>query len=283
MSSTNCPICSHPLTPAFTATLMGRHTVSYLHCRCCGLLRSEEPYWLEEAYASAIVDADTGLVTRNLSIAAKLAVLLQMRFDPRSPCLDVAGGYGMLTRLMRDIGFDCYWHDKYCPGFLARGFEVESAKLIRYFPVLTAFEVLEHVYNPVEFVEENLEKFRADTLIFSTELYSGDDPPAHDWWYYAFPAGQHITFYQRRTLEALGRRLGMRFWSINGLHVLTRQAAAPSFVLKLCTGRMAPLLALLIRQRLGSRTQADHLALLSAKSEAPQTPGPPDLALHKNL
>lgn len=272
MTSTSCPICSHVLEPAFTTTLLGRHLVSYFRCQSCGLLRSEEPHWLEEAYASAIVDADTGLVTRNLSIAAKLTVLLQMHFDTRSPYLDVAGGYGILTRLMRDIGFDYYWHDKYCPGFLARGFEAENAKLIESFPVLTAFEVLEHVHDPVAFVEENLRKFGASTLIFSTELYSGDEPPARDWWYYAFPAGQHITFYQRRTLEALGRRLGMQFLSVNGLHVLTRENLRPSLLLKLCTGPVAPLLALLIRRRLGSRTQADHLALLNAKAEVQRIP-----------
>ena len=70
--------------------------------------------------------ADTGLVMRNLDIAKKLATLLYFGFDPRARYVDVAGGYGMLTRLMRDDGFDFHWDDKFCANLLARGFEADT-------------------------------------------------------------------------------------------------------------------------------------------------------------
>ena len=67
-----------------------------------------------------IADADTGLVSRNLGIARRLAGLLYFGFDPKARYLDFAGGYGLLTRLMRDRGFNFYWHDLYCENVFAR-------------------------------------------------------------------------------------------------------------------------------------------------------------------
>ncbi len=46
------------------------------------------------------------------------------------PFLDYAGGYGVFTRLMRDIGFDFYWHDPYTQNLFANGFE-KDIKLIQ--------------------------------------------------------------------------------------------------------------------------------------------------------
>ena len=115
-----CPICAATMRYAFSAELLIKHQVLFSQCSECYFLQSEEPYWLDEAYADAIAVADTGLVMRNISLAAKLAPLLYLRFDPRAAFVDVAGGYGMLTRLMRDYGFNFYWDDKFCANLLAR-------------------------------------------------------------------------------------------------------------------------------------------------------------------
>ena len=86
-----------------------KYDVSYFQCQQCWLLQTEEPYWLDEAYTSAIIIVDTGLTQRNISIASKLAVLIYFKFESTSTYLDIAGGYGMLWRLMRDYGFDFFW------------------------------------------------------------------------------------------------------------------------------------------------------------------------------
>lgn len=261
---TACPVCPGNLRDVFRATLLSRHDVQYRHCDGCGLLQTEAPYWLEEAYSSAIADADTGLVARNLRLAPRLAALLYFWLEPDALYLDVAGGYGLLTRLMRDSGFDYRWTDPYCENVLARGFEGNAGA--GPYAALTAFEVLEHVHDPVEFVSDALARYGADTLICSTVLYVDDVPP-RDWWYYAFPTGQHITFYRHRTLATIAERLGLHFASVHGIHIFTKRRPGSAALTRLLTGRLAPVLAWYVRARLGSRTGSDHERMLGRDVE----------------
>lgn len=252
-----CPVCTSRMAEAFKAKVLRKYEVAYYHCGECGLLQTEDAYWLEEAYADPIAAADTGLIQRNLSIAAKLSALLYFCLEPKGAYLDVAGGYGMLVRLMRDIGFDFYWDDKHCENLLARGFE--SDKSGRKYSALSAFEVLEHVHDPAAFVADLMALHGVRTLIFSTQTYAVDVPP-RDWWYYAFETGQHISFFQPQTLARLAKRLGLHFLSANGLHIFTDRPERLSH-LKLLTGSLAFPAAVFARLRLGSRTMLDHAML----------------------
>lgn len=266
-----CPICANPMHACFTARVLHKYTADYEVCDSCGFLRAKEPHWLDEAYSSAIAAADTGLVGRNTMIADKVAGVLYWVASAhgRGRYLDAAGGYGMLTRLMRDSGFDFYWSDKHCQNLLATQFEYTPA--LGACDAVTAIEVMEHLVDPVAFIEETLKQAGSDMLIFTTELYEGAVPRPEDWWYYTFATGQHIGFYQRRTLETIGRRLGLQFSSANGLHVLSRQALNPQR-LQWATGRWtAQIGARWIRRRLGSKTLSDHEAILKMAEPAPGT------------
>ncbi len=260
-----CPICASDRHEAFNATILNKYPVQYFFCPGCGLLQTEKPYWLEEAYGSAIADTDTGLVMRNFSLSAKLAALLYFCFDPKASYVDIAGGYGMLVRLMRDYGFDFYWQDKYCENILARGFD--ESKAIGPIAGLTAFEVLEHVPDPMLFLSEALARHRAKALVFSTEVYSGNAPPPLDWWYYSFATGQHISFYQQRTLQIIAEKLGLGFYSAHGLHILTEKKLNP-LATEILTGRAAFLIAPYIRRRLGSKTMSDHYLMAEKVTSA---------------
>lgn len=250
------------MQPVFTAQVLGKYPAQYEVCNECGFLRVHEPSWLDEAYSQAIAAADTGLVMRNISLACKLAGVLYWIVHERGEgrYLDAAGGYGMLTRLMRDLGFDFYWADKYCENVLAPGFEYNQG--LGVCSAVTAMEVLEHLTDPASFIEETLAFSGAQTLLFTTELYEGHPPEPDTWWYYALATGQHIGFFQRRTLEALAARQGLKFASANGLHIFSK-TAVNELLLHTVTGRWASRAApWWIRRRLGSRTMSDHQLMM---------------------
>lgn len=259
------------MKPSFIAKVLNKHQASYEVCNACGFLRAHEPHWLDEAYSSAIAAADTGLVARNTSLASKVAGALYWAMGERGEgqYLDAAGGYGMLTRIMRDLGFDFYWQDKYCDNLIARGFGYRAD--LGPCRAVTAMEVLEHLVDPAAFIEETLAAAGAQTLIFTTELYEGEPPRPGDWWYYTFETGQHIGFFQRRTLETLGAKLGLQFSSANGLHVLSKTAVNEN-LLKLATGRWSSRLSpWWIRRRLGSKVMSDHRLMLQGAADVAQS------------
>jgi hypothetical protein len=220
-------------------------------------LQTEDPYWLEEAYRSAIADADTGLVSRNLDIARKLSSLLYYCFDPRAHYVEFAGGYGLLTRLMRDRGFDFRWHDPYCKNIFARGFEWDPLEGKISSRAVTAFEVIEHVSNPVTFISDALARARSSTVIFSTLLYEGEPPLPEKWWYYSLASGQHISFFRRQTLLALSEKLGLRLHSNGWFHVMTRERMN-EVMFRFCTSRLARFSDAYVRFRLPSKILDDH-------------------------
>lgn len=250
---------------SFTAKVLHKHVAQYEVCDGCGFLRAHEPHWLDEAYSSAIAAADTGLVARNVSLAAKLAGALYWGLGERGAgsYLDAAGGYGMLTRLMRDMGFDFYWADKYCENLLATGFKYKPE--LGACRAVTAIEVLEHLTDPAAFIEETLAAAGADALLFTTELYEGAPPDPDAWWYYTFATGQHIGFFQRRTLQVLGARLGLQLASANGLHVLSKKPVNER-LFAMATGRWATRVTpWWMRRTLGSKTVSDHQMILRGK------------------
>ena len=241
--------------------ILAKYDCSYHFCESCGALQTEDPYWLEEAYESPIALIDTGMVWRNLRFSQIVSSILFFLFDRRGKFLDAAGGYGLFTRLMRDAGFDFYWNDKHCENLLVRGFEADMSSDVTYTAV-TAFEVLEHVIDPLTFVSDLLQSAGTSTLIFSTELFHDEPPAPDDWWYYCFSTGQHISFYRRSTLEFIGRRLGLKFYSTGMLHIWTNKDISPLALRLLGSAGVSRLISWLPRRIMGSRTWNDHEELL---------------------
>jgi 2-polyprenyl-3-methyl-5-hydroxy-6-metoxy-1,4-benzoquinol methylase len=226
MSLPPCPVCGRAeREPVFRQRLLGRHDVGYHLCGGCGLLQTDTPHWLDEAYSQAIADTDTGLLQRNLEHARLLNGLLQVAFKADGRFVDVAGGWGVLVRLLRDLGFDAYRSDKYCANLFAQGHESYEGLAAE---VLFAFEVLEHVSDPVAFVQAEFERYSCRSLVFSTLTFSGT-APAPGWWYYSLESGQHVSFYQARTLEQVAARLGCEYTRIHdGLHLFMAEPLAPA-------------------------------------------------------
>ena len=208
------------------------------------------PFWINEAYSDAIPETDTGLVMRNISIAKILVSVFYFLMGQKGQgqYLDVGGGYGLLTRIMRDYGFNFYWKDKYCDNLFARGFEFENAS--GPFNAVTAIELLEHLEDPLGFIKETLLTAKSDIIFFTTELFLDSPPDPDKWGYYSFEAGQHISFFQRRTLEVIGAKLNMSLASTGGIHILSKHPLN-QYLLRICVGRFGDNIARFAAKRLG--------------------------------
>ncbi|MDH4127435.1 MAG: class I SAM-dependent methyltransferase [Spirochaetota bacterium] len=215
----NCKICSSQTNYIFEALVLNKYNVKYYQCTNCNLIQTEEPFWLEEAYNSAISNLDTGILLRNNELSKKLTAILPYISEnaDKIKMLDYGGGYGILVRLMRDIGFNFYWYDKHCKNLFAKGFEKNEEN----YSIVTAFEVFEHLVSPLEEINFIFSNIGCDTLIFSTLLYE-NQVPTQDWWYYSFESGQHIVFYNNNTLEHLAKSLNYYFYSYGDFHIFTK-------------------------------------------------------------
>jgi hypothetical protein len=259
MTNYCCLICGNKRELSFTETVLKKYKVNYFYCAKCGLLQTEQPYWLEDAYNTAISNTDTGLVQRNLYNSQVLSCLLYFLIGKNGKYCDVAGGYGMLTRLMRDVGFDFYWTDKYCKNLLSSGFEADKTEPP--FNAITAFEVLEHIYDPIAFLKESLSLFKTGTIIFSTQLFKIAPPRTDEWWYYSFESGQHISFYQERTLKFISYSLGTNFYTSNNFHMMSNRHIGRCAFRLLTANLVTSCLSKYINKKMKSKTMSDHKKL----------------------
>jgi len=211
--SMECVICDNNTQPAFRAKIIDKYDVQYYLCAECDFLRTEHPFWLDEVYSQVINDTDTGILSRNISLSKVTAAILFILFDKNAKFMDYAGGYGIFVRLMRDIGFDYYWHDPYSTNLFARGFEYNSADNMN---LLTSFESFEHFVNPLEDIEKMLAI--SQNLMFTTELLPSPLPKPSEWWYYGLEHGQHISFYSQKTLTFIAKKYNLNFHT-NGKNI----------------------------------------------------------------
>ncbi len=250
-----CKICNSNALQIFTSKILKKHDVKYFKCDNCGYLFSEVPFWLDEAYSRSINLSDTGLLDRNIYFSKVLSVIIFFCFNKNGTFLDYAGGYGVFTRLMRDIGFDFYWHDPYTQNLFANGFEKE-VKPESEFELITAFEVFEHLVNPKEELEKMLSYSK--TIIFSTELMPKDIPDPKEWWYYGFNHGQHISFYSEKTLRTLAKQFKLNYYNVNGIHILTDRKLYKSVIILMKKLRNFGLYHI-VKKLVKSKTFSDHL------------------------
>jgi len=194
-------------------------------------VQTEEAYWLEEAYAESINTCDTGIMARNMLLMRLSSLIIYFFYDKSRKFLDYAGGYGIFTRLMRDIGFDFYWNDKYSPNLIARGFKAHSEGKVE---LVTSFEAFEHFDEPITEIESILKESK--NILFTTGLISDLPPKPNDWWYYGLDHGQHISFYSRKTLMFIAKKYNLNFYSNGSIHLLTEKKISNAlfkFVLKM--------------------------------------------------
>ncbi|OYY82016.1 MAG: hypothetical protein B7Y33_00640 [Hydrogenophilales bacterium 16-62-9] len=264
-----CHICDTQTSVLFNATLLNKYTAAFHYCVECDHIFVDQPTWLDEAYSDAIARSDTDIAVRNIFTALRLAAIDYLVLEERGngQYVDVAGGYGLLTRLMRDLGFDYYWSDPYALNLFARGFEADTQQGACV--AVSAVEVLEHTTHPLDFIRQCLLEYQSDTLLFTTEVFPDNAPPAPDQWgYYSFDTGQHIAFFSRKGLSLLASKLGLHYYPLGRIHVFSKQAL-PTWKLKLASNKWLVIpIALFAAFRLGSRRGKDQ-TLIRKRSHSP--------------
>jgi hypothetical protein len=215
-----CKICGKKAEKIFDAKILGKYKINYFYCNNCGFLQTEEPYWLDEAYKDPITLTDTGYMQRNLYLSRKVTALLTLFFDYKKKFLDYAGGYGVFVRLMRDIGFDFYWYDKYTQNLFARGFEYKE-EMKNEIEAITCFETFEHFDQPIKELENMF--LISKNIIFTTELLPEPIPKPDNWWYYTLEDGQHISFYSEKTFQYIAKNYKLNYIYFRNIHLLTEK------------------------------------------------------------
>jgi len=223
----NCIVCSQEARFVFEETVLYKHLVKYYKCSSCGQMQTEEPYWLGEAYQTAITSQDIGLLERNISLKDTVYRLAIDHFDTSRKMLDFGGGYGILVRLLRDKGLDFYRQDIYCDNIFAVNHDITDLRPEeQHFELLTCFEVFEHTYEPIELFE-SLTKLSAHILVSTLLVPETKIKSSADWWYISPETGQHVAFYTLNSLEVVARRFNLNLYS-NGenLHLFTTKIFA---------------------------------------------------------
>ncbi len=199
-----CRCCSEILTRELFSAKLLKKNVKYFSCSNCGYVQTEEPSWLEEAYASTINKSDTGIMSRNLTNITLVLATLILTKNRNSLVVDYAGGHGFLVRLLRDIGVNALWSDPYCENLVAKGFEYINTREVN---LITAFESFEHFVRPYDEMVKLLDI--APNILLTTNIIPNPAPQPSNWWYYGLEHGQHIGFYRLQTLQYLADKFGL--------------------------------------------------------------------------
>ncbi len=249
-----CNICNSETRLVKELVVRKKYKAEYCLCNTCGFMHVNNPTWLKEAYEKPINITDTGYVMRNVFLSKKTLILFALFFGSRGTYLDYAGGYGILTRLMRDYGLNFLLDDPYTQNFFAQGFEYKNQKI----EAITCFECFEHLESPIKDIEKMIAI--SPNIFFSTRLLP-KEIPSDNWDYYGTEHGQHISFYSLETLKFIAKKYNLYLYSNNdNLHLFTKKKKSVLlFKIVLILSKLQA--DILIRKLLKSKTTSDSHSL----------------------
>jgi len=215
-----CKICQCRVHFLFEEKILNKYNIKYYQCGECDFIQTEKEFWLQEAYNNAITHTDVGYVARNIMYSEIVSSFIRICFSSGKRYIDYGGGYGLFVRLMRDNGFDFYRQDIYCENIFAKYFDVCNLKNANSFELVTAFEVFEHLQDPIKELDTMFSY--SPSILFSTELQPATVNDLKEWWYIVPHTGQHIALYSINTLKKIAEKYHCNLYSNNrDLHLLT--------------------------------------------------------------
>ena len=196
----SCPICRSEVVPFSTLIIRGNISGAYKICKSCAFIYAENPNWLEGSFTDALNSLDIGSVDRCNIVADFVEVLLKSSKKDSPKVLDWGGGYGLLTRILRDRGVNCSHYDPFVEPLFAKNIKLlPNTK----FDLVVLSEVMLHMTDPVGTLSELL-KF-SKRIMFTAVIAPPDVNP--DWWYFMPETGQHITIFSKGSIFELGAAL----------------------------------------------------------------------------
>ena len=202
--------------------------IRYYVCSGCGFCFAPEfRKWSDRKFKARIYNDDYVLVDPEY-VATRpegTAKFIGDVFGPvreRITHLDYGGGNGLMSQRLRAGGWQSSSYDHFAngPGQLAQ---------LSTYDLVTAFEVFEHVVDPLQLMASLSKLTHAQSLIvFSTLLSEGHIAcdKGLDWWYLA-PRNGHISLFSEKSLTHLLGAYGYRVHHVNdGLHLAFRELPA---------------------------------------------------------
>ncbi len=215
---------------------------------------------MQEAYQTNLSILDTGAAQRNLAnLAATYSVSRLLHLND---VVDFGGGDGLLCRLLRDYGVNCFVGDKYASASYARAFITPNFSRPG---IILAFEVLEHFEHPRDDLKALFES-NPHAILASTEIYSGQGP---DWWYFAPQTGQHLFFYSEKSLHMIAKSYDYTLLMCSGRFLFLRPGLAGGarryFIRFLLEKHLLRVTSAVMRLMPTSGVSKDHDALRSSR------------------
>lgn len=175
---------------------------------------------MRDTFSHELNALDIGSLDRCQVVADFVEVIVASLRKKSMSVLDWGGGYGVLTRLLRDRGIKTVVSDPYVDPIFARGFEATTESK---FDLVILSEVLLHIPNPIEDLRALLEK---SPMLLVTAVVAPKDVDA-SWWYFMPDSGQHVAIYSDESLRRLSRELGVQLTSDGRFFHLLHRVSIP--------------------------------------------------------
>ena len=206
MTKAECPICNSLANMLFSVMVQGENRSDLNSCSNCEFAFYPDQNWISNSFSDELNSLDVGATDRTMIAADYLSVVLKSQKLSHGKFLDYGGGYGLLSRIMRDRGFNFENFDPYTRQIFPTSGQQSDILLEQEYDAVTLIEVALHFEDPVKEFKRLLDL--SDVVLFTAVLT--DEKLDSNWWYLSLETGQHIALFSKKTLAVLAEKLDVK-------------------------------------------------------------------------